>query len=104
MKNILCLILAISAVLGISGNAYAYDSYNETYQIMGCRSYLENAQQNRGWLVGYLTTLEIQRGTSYLQGRNLQQVYNLFDRYCRANPRRNMDEAANSLFMSLQRQ
>lgn len=104
MNNTLTLLLATALLVGASSAAQAYDSYNETYQIMGCRSYLEGKDQNRGWLIGYLTTLENQRGTNTLQGKNLQQVYNLFDRYCRANPRRNMDEAANAVFMALQRQ
>jgi hypothetical protein len=103
MKKRLSLLLTIALAAGISGNAQAYQSYNETYQIMGCRSYMENPIQNRGWLVGYLTAIEMQRGTTYLQGANLQRVYNLFERYCRANPRRNMDEAADAVFAGLGR-
>lgn len=103
MKKWLLLLISISLEISFSGHVQAYQSYNETYQILGCRSYLEGVQQNRGWLIGYLTAIEVQRGTTYLRGRNLQQVFSLFDRYCRANPRRNMDEAADAVFAALRR-
>lgn len=102
MKWLLGVMLVAAGVVNHAHAATQY--YNETYQIMGCRSYMEGREQNRGWLVGYLTALETQRGTSYLQGKNLQQVYYLFDNYCRANPRQTMDDAANAVFMRLRRQ
>lgn len=104
MKRRLNSVLVAMVLSGAAGHAHAAAQYyNETYQIMGCRSYMEGREQNRGWLVGYLTALEIQRGTNYLRGRNLQQVYNLFDGYCRANPRQTMDDAANAVFARLRR-
>ncbi len=105
MKKRLGLALVALVFSGVAGHVYAATQYyNETYQIMGCRSYMEGREQNRGWLVGYLTALEVQRGTTYLRGRNLQQVFNLFDSYCRANPRQTMDDAANAVFARLRRQ
>lgn len=105
MKRRLNPVLVAAMLSGVAGHAYAATQYyNETYQIMGCRSYMEGREQNRGWLVGYLTALETQRGTNYLQGRNLQQVFYFFDSYCRANPRQTMDDAANAVFARLRRQ
>ena len=101
MKTLFYLVLTASLLAGLSNNAYAYNSYNETYGVMGCKSYLQGKEQYRGWLIGYLTALEKQTGANVLQGRNQQQVFNLFDRYCRANPISNMDEAANYVFSSL---
>lgn len=94
--------LLIAVALAPAGS-YAYDSYTETYQIMGCRSYLEGKSQHRGWLMGYLTTYEMQRGSNALQGRPTAQIFSRFDSYCRANPRRNMDEAADYVIRSFRR-
>lgn len=93
-------LFAVAIALLLGGNAFAYDSYTETYQVMGCRSYLEGKNKHRGWLIGYLTAYELQRGTNVLQSRTTGQIFNRFDSYCRANPRRNMDEAADYVIKS----
>ena len=94
--------LIILAAIGVS-NAYAYDSYTETEGIMGCKTYMQGRLQNRGWLLGYLTTLDYRAGTTYMQNADTARVYQLFESYCRANPRRNMDEAASAVFRGLRR-
>jgi hypothetical protein len=99
MKYVKKLVLACMVLL-LCGHAIAYDSYTETYQIMGCRSYLEGRDKHRGWLIGYLTAYESQRGTNVLASRTTGQIFSRFDSYCRANPRRNMDEAAEFVIKS----
>ncbi len=100
MKYTVKKLTLVCMALLLCGNALAYDSYTETYQIMGCRSYLDGRDQHRGWLIGYLTAYESQRGTNVLQGRPTGQIFSRFESYCRANPRRNMDEAADYLIRS----
>jgi len=103
MRTLRYFMLTASVLCGINSHAYAEGSYNETYNVMGCKSYLVSKEQTRGWLMGYLTAMENSRGGNALQGRNPQQIYNLFDSYCRANPLYTMDDAANFVFMKLQR-
>lgn len=100
MKAIL-FILTVSALS--SSQAYAAGSYNETYNVMGCKSYLVSKEQTRGWLIGYLNAIENSRGGNALQGRNPQQIYNMMDSYCRANPLHTLDDAAAVVLTRLQR-
>ncbi len=104
MKKSIYLLLAFFAFTGASINAYAYNSYNETYNIMGCASYMVSRDQTQGWLMGYLNGLEIQNNTRILYGKDPSVVYRVIDRYCRANPRHNLDEAASYMFSVLSRQ
>jgi len=104
MKKSIYLLLAFIAFTGASIDAQAYNSYNETYNVMGCASYMVSRDQTRGWLMGYLNGLEIQNNTRILYGKDPSVVYRAIDRYCRANPRHNLDEAANYMFSVLSRQ
>ncbi|MFM9912739.1 MAG: hypothetical protein ACKVN9_04320 [Methylophilaceae bacterium] len=90
-----------SLLISLSSNAYAEGSYNETYNVMGCKSYLVSKDQTRGWLIGYLNALD---SGNVLQGRNPQQIYRLVDNYCRANPYYTLDDAAKAVLMRLKRQ
>lgn len=104
MKKTIYLLLAVVTLTGISFDAQAYNSYNETYDIMGCASYMVSRESTRGWLIGYLNALENERNTRILYGKDPSVIYNAIDRYCRANPRHNLDEAADYMFRVLSRQ
>jgi hypothetical protein len=93
----------LALFIGMASNAYAVGSYNETYDVMGCKSYLVSKEQTRGWLIGYLNALETSNGGNALQGRNPQQIYGIIDGYCRANPYHTLDDAARALFVRLKR-
>jgi hypothetical protein len=103
-RHIPYLLLVITALMGASVDAQAYNSYNETYDIMGCASYMVSRESTRGWLMGYLNALENERNTHILYGKDPSVIYRAIDNYCRANPRHNLDEAADYMFRVLQRQ
>jgi hypothetical protein len=104
MKKTIYSLLAMGALTGVSIDAHAYNSYNETYNVMGCSSYMVSRDQTRGWLIGYLNGLETQNNTRILYGKDPSVIYRAIDRYCRANPRHNLDEAAAYMFSVLSRQ
>jgi hypothetical protein len=101
MKRAFTLMLTLAAAAPLAAEAYTYDGYNGNYDIMGCASFTVTKENTRGWLIGYLTALDNSRNTYVMQDANLPNVFRLFDGYCRANPNRSMNDAANFTFRAL---
>lgn len=56
---------------------------------------------NASWLLGYLSGLAVSSGRDYLSGTDNSSIYKWMDRYCRANPLRDVSSGGNALAAEL---
>lgn len=93
MKTSRYWIMALLALTATCASAVTRDLTNNE-GVMGCSTYYQARDQNRGWVWGFLIAQENRMGTNLLVTTDKQHVYNIFDRYCRVNPNRTLYEAA----------
>jgi hypothetical protein len=58
---------------------------------------------NASWVLGYLSGLAASSGKDYLAGTDNSAIYKWIDRYCRANPLRDVSDGCNALAAELAR-